>query len=176
VLLRIEGTHGATQAEPTSAIENTVSRKAVSHKVKLSQSGTIPYGLLVHAYSNLTFSPSLQQSNYEPGSVMLLHSTICESGVPLPAGKCSIWVDVTTPDSSHIILPLKEDYNSQFGVTFRSSIPGIYQFRIRASGRSRMGYPFQREKTLTGAVWYGGDNNRDFNNTGMLARLTGEQD
>jgi hypothetical protein len=38
---------------------------------------------------------------------------------------------------------------------------GVYLCRIRASGRSRSGYPFTREQTLTAAVWRGGNRDAD---------------
>jgi hypothetical protein len=40
-------------------------------------------------------------------------------------------------------------------------LPGVYRFRFCARGTTLAGEPFTREKTLTAAVWRGGDRPAD---------------
>ena len=50
----------------------------------------------------------------------------------------SVRAEVIMPDDSHRKLDLNED-NGQYVGNLLSTITGIYQFRIRAHGRSRLG-------------------------------------
>ena len=177
VLLIMRETNQTQGPELRSSSINTSSFETVSRKVKSSSSDrTMPFDLLVHVYSDLTFTPYVQQNSYEPGSTISLYASISESGVPLHTGATSTWVEVTRPDNSNTILTLKEVDDGQFSATFRSTISGIYRFRVRASGRSKMGYPFQREQTLTSAVWIGGNDHWALNRRGNNFRSIHEHD
>ena len=116
----------------------------------------LPYSILVHAYSKLSLRASVVQSGFEPGSTVTIDATITEAGV-YPLHGTSVWVEVGRPDGpgSRVVLPETEP--GRFNGSFLTSMAGVYRCRIRASGRSRAGYPFQREQTLAAAVWRGGD-------------------
>ena len=45
----------------------------------------------------------------------------------------------------------------EFEGSFRTTAAGVYRVRVRARGRTRAGRPFTRERTVTAAVWRGGD-------------------
>jgi hypothetical protein len=45
----------------------------------------------------------------------------------------------------------------QFAASFDANAVGVYRIRVRAAGTTLGGEPFTREKTLTAAVWRGGD-------------------
>lgn len=138
---------------------------------------TLPYSLIVHSYSNLSLRASLDQSSLEPGARILLHATLAESGVPSRPG-AYVWVEITRPDGTLGKVVLDEGDPGQFNGAFTTSVSGVYRCRIRASGRSRAGYPFQREQTLTAAVWRGGERDADPNNVGggPVVRWLQEQD
>ena len=176
VLLNEKRSHRTFNAESSSAVENSnmLGRDSYNN-IELSSNITEGYSLSVHVYSNLTFKTTLQQENHEPGSVMSINAIIYESGVPWHNETVNVWAEIIMPDYSHRKLGLKGD-NGQFGASFRSTIPGIYQFRIRVCGRSRLGYPFQREQILTAEVWHGGDHNRDTDKPEIITRLMREQD
>jgi hypothetical protein len=123
---------------------------------------TLPYSIVVHAYSDLSLRPSLVQSGFEPGAIVALEATLSEAGMPARLG-ASVWTEVTRPDGTAGTVVLNEIDPGRFAASFPTSISGVYRCRIRASGRSRAGYPFQREHTLTAAVWHGGDHDADSN-------------
>ena len=52
---------------------------------------------------------------------------------------------------------MPESGDGQFSAQFATTRPGVYRFRIRAQGTTLSGESFTREKTLTAAVWRGGD-------------------
>jgi hypothetical protein len=117
----------------------------------------LPYSLVVHSYSNLSFRARASQSGYEPGATVQLFATLAESGVPMEDA-ASVWGDVTTP-SNHVIQVqfLLADQGTYQG-KFVTSEPGVYRARVRAAGKSLRGFPFLREQALTVGVWIGGNN------------------
>lgn len=117
----------------------------------------LPFSVVVHTYSNLSFRANSSQSGYEPGATVLLNATIAESGVPL-LGNASVWAEVTTPSRYVLRVNLTQSDQGIYGGSFVATEPGIYSSRVRASGTSRRGLPFLREQTLTNAVWIGGNN------------------
>ncbi len=52
---------------------------------------------------------------------------------------------------------LDEVDTGMFRGSFVAMEAGVSRCRVRSSGRSRRGYPFLREQTVTAAVWSGGD-------------------
>jgi hypothetical protein len=124
---------------------------------------TLPYSLIVHSYSNLSFRASILQSGFDPGAKITMHASLAESGMPTLPGT-HVWAEITKPDGSHINVAFDEDDGAQFSASLTTTISGIYRCRVRARGRTRAGYPFQREQTLIAAVWQGGDRDADPNN------------
>ena len=120
---------------------------------------TLPYSLLVHTYSNLSLRASVAQSGFEPGATITLTAILTEAGLPARPG-ASVWVEVTGPNGTGRI-ELEDTDPGLFAGSFTASASGTYRCRVRASGRTQSGYPFQREQTLTAAVWRGGDRDAD---------------
>jgi L-Lysine epsilon oxidase N-terminal/L-lysine epsilon oxidase C-terminal domain/von Willebrand factor type A domain len=120
----------------------------------------LPYSLVVHAYSNLSLEARVDQASFEPGARLALHASLAQSGIPL-VNHGQVWVDVTGPGGSSTTIGLPEGDGGEFAAQYTTSTPGVYRFRIRASGTTFSGEPFMREKTLTGAVWRGGDSPSD---------------
>jgi hypothetical protein len=121
---------------------------------------TVPYSLLVHSYSNLSLHASLDQSGWEPGDKVVIHASLAESGILAVAG-AAVWVELRCHNRDMGRVPLVESDAGQFSGSFVASSAGVYQCRVRASGRTRAGHPFQREQTLTAAVWRGGKRDAD---------------
>ena len=121
-----------------------------------SSARTLPYSLVVHAYSNLSLQAHVEQASFEPGARVALQASIAQSGVPL-AKHASVWADIVRPDGGMVTLPFTEQADAQFSAHFVAALPGVYRIRVRARGTSLSGEPFTREKTLSAAVWRGGD-------------------
>jgi hypothetical protein len=137
----------------------------------------VPYSLLVHAYSDVSLRATLAQSGYEPGATVTLAATLATSGVP-PSPGTAVWAEITRPDSSSTTVAMTEGEPGRFGGSFTASMAGVYRCQVRGSGRSPAGYPFQREQSLTAAVWAGGgrDADPDTRSGGPLVRWARERD
>lgn len=116
---------------------------------------SVPYSLIVHTYSNVTLDAHTGQASFEPGATIDLFASLAQSGIPLARG--AVWVEVTRPDNGGQIVTLAEVDAGQFSGQYVTSIPGVYRMRFRGRGVTQSGQPFARERTLTAAVWRGGD-------------------
>ena len=119
--------------------------------------GGLPYSLVIHTYSNLSFRASAAQSGYEPGATVQLTATLAESGVPMDAA-ASVWAEVTTPSKAVMRVQLLQQDDCAYLGKFVSAEIGIYFARVRAAGKTLRGFPFLREQTISVAVWIGGNN------------------
>src|SRR5262249_39036200 len=117
---------------------------------------TLPYSVVVHAYSNLSLAAHLEQPSFEPDASVEIFASLARSGIPL-TDHAAVWAEVTRPDGSGTTVTLGKHGEGQWKGSYTTSIPGVYRFRIRARGTTERGEPFTREKTLTAAVWRGGD-------------------
>jgi hypothetical protein len=79
-----------------------------------------------------------------------------------------VWVEVRRPDGGAATVAMAESDDDQFAAQIATSAPGVYRARIRARGTTMGGEPFTREKTLTAAVWRGGDRVSDPGNSGQV--------
>jgi hypothetical protein len=116
----------------------------------------LPYSLVVHSYSNVSLRATATQRSYEPGAHVALSATLTQSGVPVD-GDPYVWAEVTRPDGSVVTLTFNATGPGEFAGSFGTTAPGVYRVRVRARGRTRLGRPFTRERTVTAAVWRGGD-------------------
>lgn len=117
---------------------------------------TVPYSIVVHAYSNISLAAHTIQTSFEPGAPIALYASLTQSGIPgITQGY--VWSEVTRPNGTMVNVPMPTNDIGDFEANYNTSSPGIYQFRIRGIGTSQNGERFTREKTLTAAVWHGGD-------------------
>jgi len=121
------------------------------------QSILLPYDVVVHCRSNLTFNARLVQSGYQPGASATLSASLSEYDVPVQ-GRATVWAEVTRPDASTFALVLPEVDPGRFEAAFVCSQSGLYTARVRAQGTTFYGSTFQREQTLSAAVYPGGGN------------------
>ncbi len=117
---------------------------------------TVPYSVVVHAYSSVSLAARIEQHSFEPGARVHLGASITQSGIPL-GQHADVWADVTSPASTQMTVPLFEGRDGEFEGQFDTSRPGVYRCRIRVRGTTRTGEPFAREHTATATVWHGGD-------------------
>jgi L-Lysine epsilon oxidase N-terminal/L-lysine epsilon oxidase C-terminal domain/von Willebrand factor type A domain len=117
---------------------------------------TLPYSIVVHAYSNLTLEAQVHQTSFEPGAVMRLYASVAQSGIPL-AQLAQVWAEITGPAGESIRVDLLEAGDGRFAGEFDATTVGVYRIRVRAQGTTMSGDAFTREQFLTGAVWRGGD-------------------
>jgi hypothetical protein len=140
----------------------SIPRAAYNTSLILSQSGQttaqqiVNYCLSIHAYSNLSMKAYLGQTVFEPGATIDLEASLTQSGIPFSAG-VQVWAEVNRPDGTNSSLTLSLQGENQFTASFVAHLPGVYRVRIRAHGKTVAGELLTREKTLTAAVWRGGE-------------------
>ncbi len=117
---------------------------------------TLPYSIVVHAYSNVSLRAFAAQDGFEPGARIKVSASLTQSGIPL-TDRGRIWVEITRPDTSAATVALVHLADGQFSASFETTMSGVYRLRFRAYGTTSRGQPFTRERTLTAAVWIGGN-------------------
>jgi hypothetical protein len=145
----------AEQSTPTA-----VARVAATRGDSRQGLRTLPYSVIVHTYSNLSLHVGIEQSSFEPGGEVGIRASIAQSGIPF-SGRAQVWTEVRTPDGSGLTIPLTGDTDGKFVARFATTLSGVYSFRVRARGTTMRDEAFTREKTLTAAVWRGGDRPTD---------------
>lgn len=150
------GTHDGTW----HAVLNVPGRKQKMAAVGLAGTSRrewlLPYEVVVHCYSNLFLRADARQSGFEPGATVSLSASLQEYDVPVE-NRARAWVQVTRPDASSFNLSLPEDDAGRFEGSFVASQSGLYAMRVRAVGSTFKGVAFEREQTLSAAVYPGGD-------------------
>jgi hypothetical protein len=112
---------------------------------------SVPYNLLVHAYSTLRMSAGLERGVVGPGERVEVTATLSESGVPVTT-RAALWMEVQSPTANVASAQLRVDADGVFRGSFATHAPGVYQIRVRARGSSLAGKPFSREKVLSAAA------------------------
>jgi hypothetical protein len=134
----------------TSASEYT------THNAAAAQLRELPYSLLVHSYSNLRMNTTLAQDTFAPGAKMLVRSVLTEYGVPVE-NRAEVRARVTDPDGVGRTVDLVETEPGVFESAITTTVPGTYDVRLMARGRTLRNREFTREAVRTGSVWIGGD-------------------
>lgn len=87
---------------------------------------------------------------------MTVQAALTQSGLPLD-GTATVWAELTRPDSTTSNLNFHTVESGRYATDFVADSAGTYRLRVRARGQTRKGLPFTRERSLTAAVWRGGD-------------------
>ena len=95
--------------------------------------GSLPYDLVVHCYSSLTFAAQAHQTSLEPGAKVTVSATLREYDVPVEK-RANVWTQVTRPDGSAFTLQLAEGEPGRFESSFIASVSGLYTMRVRVLG------------------------------------------
>ena len=122
------------------------------------------YSLIVNTYSNLKMEAAIHQASLEPGSSIILRSTLSEYGLAVD-NRAQVNVEVKRPDNTNFTLGLDELEAGTFEKSFVAQIPGTYTCRFVARGATLRGTEFTREKTLTAAAFRGGDSSTGGSNS-----------
>ncbi|QBX35128.2 VWA domain-containing protein [Paracoccus liaowanqingii] len=123
--------------------------------VAASRSGA-PYSLLVHSYSNLRMATTLSQTGFAPGATLVLRARLTEYGIPVER-RAQVSARVVDPDGAETTVLLAETAPGLFDIGLPAPLPGSYDIRVTARGKTLRGRAFTREAVRTGAVWIGGD-------------------
>jgi hypothetical protein len=150
----VAGSHAGRWYAVLSLIERP--RIAEDRSIAETRGASLPYSLLVHAYSNLHFRASVLQNSHEPGAPVRVLVSLDQYDVPLEEG-VQAWAEVEGPDRSRTILLMKESAAGRFEASFLASITGVYTLRVRVLGTTLEGQSFQREQKFTATVFPGGD-------------------
>jgi hypothetical protein len=117
----------------------------------------VPYEFVAHTYSALTFSASVTQKSFEIGAVAQISATLLEYDT-VPRGRAKVWAEIRLPNGADDIISLSEHGpGNNYAASYALSSAGVYTFRVRASGETMRGTPFEREQTLTAVAVPGGD-------------------
>ena len=116
--------------------------------------GALPYSVVVHAYSSVEFRARAEQESFVPGSVVTLHASLTQSGLPI--ADAAVWATVSTPSGSSFDVELAPGVDGWQG-DFVAAASGVYEARVRARGRTRAGLPVTREQLVTAVAWRGAD-------------------
>ena len=116
----------------------------------------VPYSLLVHAYSDVSWTPRLTQSSREPGSVLNIDGMLTRYGIPFE-GAAHAWAEIVLPDGHSTCVDMELIGAGRYSVKFTANQPGVYRIRARVSGVTAAGWTFQRDGALTGVIAIGGD-------------------
>jgi hypothetical protein len=128
-----------------------------THVTGETGNAVVPYDVVVHCHSNVNFAANLAQDGFQPGANARITVGLTEYDVPL-FSSASVWADVTRPDNSQFSVNLTRTDPGRYEGAFVCGTSGLYTARVRAQGSTFYGTPFQREQTLTAAVYPGGGN------------------
>lgn len=117
--------------------------------------GGLPYELVVHAYSSLSFAASVTQSSFDVGGDARLSATLTEYEVPV-GERGKVWAEITLPTGAVEGVAMPFDGSANIA-TYRLHHAGLYKVRIRAVGETTRGNRYERERTLTATAVPGGD-------------------
>ncbi|MDQ3890007.1 MAG: tyrosinase family protein [Actinomycetota bacterium] len=118
----------------------------------VGKTGTLPYSVVVQAYSNVMFDAQVVPGVAEPGAKLALHARLTEYDVPVE-GTATVEVEVRDPDGVMTRVALSQSAPGAFDGSFTTTLPGVYACRFRAAATSRGGRSFQREATRTAAIF-----------------------
>ncbi|HEU0156320.1 MAG TPA: vWA domain-containing protein [Stellaceae bacterium] len=116
--------------------------------------GGLPYDVVIHSYSNLNFRARATQSGFDPGAGVTVGATLTEYDV---RSTTAPFAGRRSPARPQRVCPAAGRNRSGPG-QFTADISGLYAVRVRAAGSTFDGTPFQREQTLSAAVYPGADN------------------
>lgn len=124
---------------------------SVSHLPPAKAGAGIRYSVVARARSSVNLDVALIQDLFEPGSPFAIQVRLRQFDLPLTRN-VRVRVIIERPDGSTDELPLFQDadlFTARYEDTF---LPGAYQVRVVAEGRSLGNHVIQREKLATGMI------------------------
>jgi len=99
-------------------------------------------------------SARIYQDGFEPGSSMTIRARLTQNELSLVSSFTTVLATVRHPDGVEDTVKLRSSAPGLFEANYPMTMPGIYTTRMVATGRSRLGDAYRREKQLTGVVWF----------------------
>ena len=128
--------------QPILRAEHTAETSSVEHTAALANNlQAVPYSLIVHSYSNLSLTATIEQNSFEPGAMAQLYANVTESGIPI-ALDSHVWADLTNSSGTTGVIKLTRDTDDRYVGVFKMATSGVYRFRIRANGQNSRGEHF----------------------------------
>lgn len=121
---------------------------------RLRSRGTLPYSLIVRAYSNLELRVALKPTSLLSGATVAVFAALTEFGQPL-AGAAEVIALVTDPLGQSQRTPMRPAGPGAFYAEIATTFAGQYDVRFLATGYSASGERFQREETWTVSAFDG---------------------
>jgi len=130
----------------------------------------IPYSLLVHTYSDLTFHPALLQTDFDPGATVQLRVALDQYTAPLDTPS-TVWAEIGRPDGSSQKLMLARTSPGRYSASFTADQIGVYTALLRARGVNLEGQSFAREQRFTAVTMIGGNQGAQLGGDDRLCQL-----
>jgi hypothetical protein len=112
------------------------------------------YGLMVGGRSNVKMACNIYQNSHEPGTNLILRANVTERGLQ-PSDTVSVFTDVYGPDYVATKKKLERIAPCVYGTVIPAVMPGVYECKVTAEGRTYGSERFTRERMVTGVVWHG---------------------
>ncbi|MFG1922558.1 LodA/GoxA family CTQ-dependent oxidase [Cryptosporangium sp. NPDC048952] len=109
------------------------------------------FGVRVHAWSGISLQAFSTQDSFEPGTSVTLGAAVTQAGEA--ASEVTVTAEITDPAGRVTTQPLPPSDDGNFVTTFRAAAAGLYRARLLATGRTRAGQHFTRERLLTPTTW-----------------------
>jgi Common central domain of tyrosinase/von Willebrand factor type A domain len=116
----------------------------------------IRYSFCVQSWTNIRMDARLSQNSLQPDASITISATLTEYGIPV-ASRADVRAELERPDYTRATLALSETSPGHFQVSTAAVTPGVYRFRVLASGVTLRGVPFTREQLLSAVAVLGGD-------------------
>ena len=119
--------------------------------VRALRTKSVPYNLLVHAYSTLRVTANLDRGVVRPGERIDVNVNVSEYDVPVTT-RAAVWMEVQGPSGA----PVSVGFHLGSDGVFRGSVatygPGVYRIRVRVRGSTLHGTQFTREQVISAAA------------------------
>ncbi|TCO62115.1 LodA/GoxA family CTQ-dependent oxidase [Actinocrispum wychmicini] len=112
----------------------------------------VAYSLVAQVYSSMSMRATIIPRGTDFDAPLAIHASLTDA--ELVPDSARAWAVITRPDGSEQETPLAEQMPGRFAGTFPTDEPGTYRGRVRISGVSADGHPFQREQSATATTWH----------------------
>ncbi|WPP49290.1 tyrosinase family protein [Catalinimonas niigatensis] len=117
---------------------------------KLSQYQSVPYSVIVQAYSDLNFEMAVDQSSKVAGAKINITATLSQYNVAVEG---DVKAKITYPNGKQKVIPLTAEGDGSYTSSFTGEHSGLYQIRCKAKGKSFAGSTFTREAVRTVSLY-----------------------
>jgi len=109
------------------------------------------FAMEIHARTAIRMAAAVRQKGIDVGDVMHLSVRLSEAGLPVEK-RAEVVAELEGPGGPQTV-KLQETGPGAFTAQVPGDRPGLYRYRIVATGKSLRGERFTRERRLTGAIY-----------------------